>query len=228
MSANLVSWDIEATGLKADFAYLLCAAFKPLGGKPKLFSLRDYNTENIFKAEKALVKDVIDEMNKADVLISYFGTRYDHPFMNTKALEYGLEFPNPNPRIDVFFTAKSNLNLSRKSMQNVAYMANASHEKSPVEGKIWKAAMAGDVKAMRWIEKHNIADVQVLEDVYIRLRPLMRQHPRIAPKDLCRTCGSDKVQRRGYNVSRLLGPQYRIKCNKCGSWETRAVPASEQ
>lgn len=228
MTARIVSWDIEATGLKADFAYLLCAGFKVLGEKPKIISIGDYKGKNIFDNEKRLVKDVIAEMNKADVLVSYFGTRYDHPFMNAKALEYGLEFPNPTPRLDLFFTAKSNLAISRKSMQNVAYFSNASHEKSPVEGKIWKAAMAGDRDALAWIEAHNLADIEVLEDVYIKLRPLMRTHPRINGIENCRTCGSSKLQKRGTTVSVLRGPQYRIKCTNCGSWETRALPKNQE
>jgi uncharacterized protein YprB with RNaseH-like and TPR domain len=225
-TARLVAWDIECTGLKADFSYLLCAAFGVVGEKKvKLLSLKDYGDTNLFKNERDLVKDVIAEMGKADALVGYYTTGFDHPFINAKALEYGLDFPAPTPKIDLYYTAKSNLALSRKSMQNVAYFADVEHGKSPVEGRLWKAAMAGDLSALREVEKHNIADIEVLRDVYYRLRPLIRTHPYVTEdRENCRTCGGPVIFR-GPAISKLKGRQQKVQCKDCGSYETRPVAA---
>lgn len=222
--ARIIAWDIEATGLKADFAYLLSAAFVDVnGGSVKVMALDDYSG-SLFGNEKKLVTDVINEMNKADLLVSYFGTGYDHPFMNAKALEYNLPVPAPTPRADLFFTVKSNLAISRKSLLNVSYYIGLSEEKTAVEGRIWKAAMAGDQKAMAFIKEHNAADVRVLSEAYHKLRPLMRTHPRMAANsDSCRACGSLRLIHRGYVYTPMGKSRARVVCKDCGVWGTQEI-----
>jgi len=222
--ARIVAWDIEATGLKADFAYLLSASFGVVGEeKVTTYTLGDYDSENLFRNEKALVKDVLAEMAKADILISYYGTNYDHPFMNAKALEYNLPFAPPVPKIDLYYTVKSNFAISRKSLANFAYFAQLEATKTPVEGRIWKAAMAGDSKALKNIKDHNEADVDVLIEAYLKVRPLVRQHPRVGQTyAACKFCGG-KVISRGPAVTKYKGNQHRFQCKECKSWETRPV-----
>lgn len=226
MTAAITAFDIEATGLKADFAFLLCVAFGDVGKKKvELLSLSQYGDKNPLTYEEDLVNDVAKKMQDIDILLSYYGKGYDIPFLNSKMLEYQLP-PLPNtPHIDVYWTAKSNFSLSRKSMQNVAYFTRAAHEKSGVEGRLWKSAMAGDPKALRAIEVHNIADIHVLRDVYTELRPYVRTHPYVNRQDLgaCRFCGIAALQKRGLYVTHLRSDQQRVMCSNCGAWDKRAI-----
>lgn len=226
---KVVGYDIECSGLKADFAFLLCAAFGEPGKKVKLLSLSQFGDGNPLKYEKELVKAVAEELSKADLLVSYYGKGFDRPFLNAKMLEYDLP-PLPNiPEVDLYFTAKSNFAISRKSLANLAYYADIPNKKTYVEGKLWKAAQVGDRKALKEIEKHNIADVEVLLDVYEKLKPYVRTHPRVDGYDPCRFCGS-KVQSRGYAISALKGKRKRFQCTneKCLGWDIRPVPKNEQ
>lgn len=216
-----MSFDIESTGLKADFAFLLSAAFHVVGEpKVKLLSLSQYGKRgNPLVHEEELVRDVLEEMAEADILLTYFGTRFDIPFMNTKALEYRFPFPPPVPHIDLFYTVKSRLNLSRKSLQNVGYVMGLSHEKTPVEGKLWKAASAGNREALALIEAHNEADVRILSEAYEQLRPLIRTHPFVGSKEGCNRCG-EALQRRGKAYTQTLAQHYRYVC-RSGHWTTK-------
>src|SRR3990167_3691686 len=229
---KVITYDIEATGLKADFAFLLCAAFCDVDtAKTKLLSLSQYGKDNILGNEEKLVKDVAAEFNNADVLVSYYGKGFDRKFLNAKMLEYSLP-PLPNiPEVDLYYTAKSNLALSRKSLQNVAYYIKAENSKTPVEGRLWKAAQTGNLRALRAIEKHNIADVEVLRDVYLKLRPLVRQQPRLGGADI-NACpaghsveNGGKAQKRGIMYTTLQKPKQRLQCitrsesgDVCGAW----------
>ncbi len=217
---RIISFDIEATGLKADFAFLLSAAFADVNTREtKVIALDDFKGSNVFANEGRLTAAVIDEMNKADMLVTYFGTRYDKPFMNSKALEYGLAFPAPIPHVDLFYTVKSNLSLSRKSLQNVGYFAQLTTEKTPVEGRLWKAAQAGDLRALKMIKDHNAADVLILAEAYDRLRSLIRQHPRLREgTEQCRACGSNHLERRGYQYTSNGVKKARIQCKECHTW----------
>jgi uncharacterized protein YprB with RNaseH-like and TPR domain len=226
MTAKVTAFDIEATGLKADFAFLLTCSFGNVGEKKvTLFSLRQYGDGNPLQYEKQLVRDVRKHIMGLDVLLSYYGKGYDIPFLNSKMLEYGFD-PLPNlPHVDIYWTAKSNFSLSRKSMQNVAYFSQVSHEKSPVEGRLWKSAMAGNLRALREIEIHNIADIDVLRDVYLKLRPYVRSHPRVNGLLPCRFCGESRLQKRGISVTALKNNKQRVQCQNpsCGAWDNRPL-----
>jgi uncharacterized protein YprB with RNaseH-like and TPR domain len=223
--ARVVGWDIECSGLKADFAFLLCAAFGVVGEKKiRLISLRQFlkGDENPLLHERELVKAVAEEYAKADVLVGHYSTGFDRPFLAAKMLEYGLP-PLPNiPHIDTYYLSKK-LAISRKSLQNVAYYSGIKQTKSAVEGRLWKAAQAGNIKALKAIEHHNVVDVQVLNEVYLKLRPLMLTHPRVNGFGPCRACGQDRLQSRGAAISSLKGHQRRYQCAGCGAWETRAA-----
>lgn len=226
-NSRIVAYDIECTGLMADFGFLLCAAFGAIGEKKiKLLSLSQFGDGNPLKYEKALVKEVAKEFSKADILTSWFGKGFDRPFLNAKMLEYNLPVLPNIPEVDLYFTARANLKVSRKSLQNIAYYAQVENKKTPVEGRLWKAAQVGSRKALREIEKHNIADVDVLRDIYMRMRPLVRQHPRVNGTEPCKYCGSSKIQNRGWLVT-VLNPKRRVFCTDCGGWESRAVPRKD-
>lgn len=228
--AKILIFDIETTHLKADFGTMLSFGYKWLGDKyPTVLSIMDYKGwKNDPTDDSKLARDAYKILEQADMFVTYFGKGFDVKYLNAKMLEHGLPIIPNTAHVDLFYTVKANLALSRKSLGNVGYFLGLNAEKTPVEGRIWKKAMVGDQDSIRYVIEHNAADVDLLEEAYLKLRPLVRQHPRVSTIDECRACGSDKVQRRGYSVSVLRGPQYRIKCTECGHWETRAVPKAEQ
>jgi hypothetical protein len=79
--------------------------------------------------------------------------------------------------------------------------------------------MHGDEKSMNLLKNRAASDVRVTEDCYLKLRPLIRQHPRLlSGRANCRVCGSNHLQRRGQRISAdgLVHPQY--QCQGCGAW----------
>lgn len=211
--------------MKADFSFLLTTCFGVIGEKrTTLLSLSQFGDGNPLKYEKALLKAVAKEFAKADLLLSWYGKGFDRPYLNAKMLEYGLPVLPNIPEVDLYFTARSNLAVSRRSLQNVAYYCKVESQKTPVEGRLWKAAQVGDKKALRQIERHNIADVEVLREVYSKLRPLVRTHPRVAGLGPCRFCGGTTLQRRGRLVNTLRKEKQRVMCKTCGGWDQRDLP----
>ena len=221
--------DIETSHLKADFGTLLCIGHKLLDEKkthvPTIIDFPGSNPiddENITKEAHRVLMD-------SDVLVSYFGKGFDIKFLQAKFLEHGLPMIPNIPHVDLFYTVKSNLALSRKSLANVAWFLNLDNEKTPVDGKIWKMAMIGDKKAIKYVQEHCKSDVLILEEAYLKLRPLVRLHPRVGGSDLglCRSCGSTKLQSRGKHFTILANPKRRVQCTECGSWDLRAMEPAE-
>jgi uncharacterized protein YprB with RNaseH-like and TPR domain len=223
---RVLIWDLETTGLQADFGTILCVGYKWLGEKDvHIISLPDYKG---FRKDptndKPLVKDFLKIYNSADLTIAYNGVNFDRPYLLAKVMEHGLQVPPNVPMQDPYWTVRSNLRISRKSLANVTALLGLEKRKTPVEGKVWKRAMAGHADSIRYIVKHCRRDVEVLEETYLRLRPLMRTHHRLSD-DLgqCRYCTSDKLHSKGRQVTKLKGEARRVQCQKCGSWDTRSA-----
>ncbi len=221
---KILFFDIETTNLKADFGTVLCIGYKWLG-KPKVYvpEIREYESWDTDRTDDSgLVGDFLEVYEQADMVVSYFGKGFDCKYLNAKLLEYDLGVLPNTPHVDLFYTVKANLALSRKSLQNVAYHLNLSNEKTPVEGKIWKRAATGHGPSVKYIVDHCRADVLILEEAYLRLRPLVRLHPRVRGYEPCRVCGSDHLQSRGRALTTTKGARYRYQCQDCGAWESRA------
>lgn len=222
--AKILLWDIEATGLVADFSTILCIGWKWLHeDKVNLLTIDSYKEFEKDKTnDKPLIKDFLKIYNEADIQVTYNGTRYDVPMILSKTLEHGLEVPPNVPACDLYFTIKSNFKLSRKSLQNVGYYLDLSEEKTPVEGKIWRKAATGDKKSLQYIYTHCRQDVMVLQDLYLKVRPLIRRHPRVGKIQECASCGSTRLHRRGRALDTIAKKdRYRYQCQDCFHWSTR-------
>lgn len=221
-SAKILIWDIESSHLKADWGTVLCIGWKWYGEEAiQVPSMMDYKGWKVdVTDDRNLVTTFHEVMMQADMLVTYFGKGFDIKMMQSKFLEYNLPVLPNIPHVDLFYTVKSNMTLTRKSLDNTAHYLSLDNEKTYLNGKIWKRAMAGHVESMNYVIEHCRADVLVLEELYTKLRPLVRTHPRIAEYGSCNNCGSNKLQRRGYALTTTKGRRVRSQCQGCGAWHT--------
>jgi uncharacterized protein YprB with RNaseH-like and TPR domain len=228
--AKILLYDLETTNLKADFGTILCIGYKWYN-EDYIYcpSITDYagwkKDPSDCKKLLKLLTDFKKVWDTADIVVSYFGKGFDMKFLNAKTFEYDMEplrqFNGPS-HVDCFYTVKGTMALSRKSLQNVGYVGGFSAEKTPVEGKIWRRAATGHAPSIKYIIDHCYADIELLEEAYDRLKPYMKQHPRVSGYGPCRQCGSTKLEGRGYLVTQLKGKVQRIHCNNCGAWDQRS------
>jgi uncharacterized protein YprB with RNaseH-like and TPR domain len=183
--------DIEADGLKSDFSTMLSWSIKEKNGP----TVHDVVTKaELFAGEgdKRIVQSCIDEMNKYKILIGYYSTGYDIPFIRTKALHHGLLFPgyvNEDyekadgtissrgfPEIyhfDMYYVVKSKLCLSRKSLDNACDYLHIKG-KTPLDKDVWRRAKYGDPQALQLVVEHNIADCEILDELHEKLAPFAK------------------------------------------------------
>ena len=221
--ARILCWDIETTSLKSDFGFILAIGYKWIGEKrTHVLSIGDFTAKNFRARERALVKKFLAILNSADISVTHNGQRYDHPWINAKCVEYRLGFPKNIPQVDTLQIARKHLRtVSRKRLDTLSYYLGAHEEKTPVEGRIWIDAALGSSKALRYIIVHCRKDVEVLEEVYLLIRPLLAGHPRVQGFGPCRYCGSFDLIRRGFAYSSVRGPQIHLVCKTCGGGERR-------
>lgn len=157
--------------------------------------------------------------------VTWYGSRFDLPMVNSKLILFG-EPPLPHiPHIDGWKISKYKLKIHSNRLASVQEFLGLPTSKTPVKGGEWLKAMAGDRTALKYIVSHCKADVNVLEEAYLKLRPLINNHPRVGDKGTCYNCGSKQLQSRGPYVNRSQTPKVRIQCQGCGTWDTRRINA---
>lgn len=167
---NVAVFDLEMTNLKADFGVLICGCVQPYKGKLKTFQVSQIESD-----DSGLVAELVEELNQYTVLIAHNGVRFDRPFLNSRAVKWGLPVLNPAGKIyDPVLVARRKLNLSYNGLESIGRFLGCKHKKFETVGNLWlRAALDHDVDALDSIVKHCQADVVMLTEVAERLEPLI-------------------------------------------------------
>lgn len=214
-------FDLETSNLNANFGFILCAGWKFLGEKQVYCSkISDYK---LYKSDptndRELVKATAAALSEADLWVGHYASRFDVPYLNSRLLHHGLAPMPKTPLIDTWRVAKYGLRLNSNRLQTVCEFLGL-EDKTPIKGPHWVKAMAGNKSSLKYIVDHCIQDVLVLEQAYIKLRPLIPNHPNVNiitdVKDGCPTCGSRKLHKRGMTYTRVFKKQ-RYQCQECGT-----------
>jgi hypothetical protein len=229
---KILGFDIEASNLSADFGIMLCCGFKEVEkGKPWVLDILDFAKESdhgdLIKAEKRLLIAVSEELLKADVWLGHFACYYDLPFINTRLIYHNLPVLPPNfALIDTWRISKNRLKLRNNRLITISEFLGTKDEKNAIKPEQWLRALGGHRPSMDYIVEHCRRDVVVLEEAYLRLRPLVIDHPNrglLDGRGGCTVCGSDRLQKRGVHVTRTRKYQ-RYQCSSCGAWSKGTKP----
>lgn len=227
---NTIFWDIEASNLAADFGIILCVGMKSSEkGKIVVPSLLDYPVKDgdLFKAEKELLTHVSNELLKGDMWVTHFGTHYDIPFLNARLLFHHLPVLPPNyAHVDTWKVSRNRLKLSNNRLKTIQNFFGTEDQKNEIKPGMWIRALGGHAPSMRYIVDHCRRDVAVLEEAYTILRPLVLDHPNhglVSGSGGCGVCGSKKMQKRGFHITRTRRYQ-RLQCQECGHWSRDVKP----
>lgn len=163
-------FDIEVDNLNADFGTVLSWAIKPKGEEPVYDFITKKDLKHSDKPDVRVVSSFIEEMRKYDILIGYFSSNFDMPYMRAKALHYGLDFPEYGDLYhwDLYYTVKSKLKISRKSLDAACDYLNI-EGKTPIDKDVWRRAKYADKEAVAEVVDHNLGDVIITEALHDKL-----------------------------------------------------------
>jgi uncharacterized protein YprB with RNaseH-like and TPR domain len=166
--------DIETTGFEANYQFVLSWVIKV---NNKIFSAcinkKDID-DRIF--DKRILKELVEVIEKeTDVLVGYYSSRFDIPFIRTRCLMNEIEFPGFGEKkgIDLYYSVKFKMKLNRNSLE-AATKALGIKGKNHVDNDLWFLARLGDKKAMQYVLSHNIADVKITEKLFYKLQKYCR------------------------------------------------------
>lgn len=166
--------DIESDGLKADFSTMLTWCIKQKDGDVDV----DFITkEDLFDGtyDRKIVESCVETLRGYSIIVTYNGTNFDIPYLRSKCLHYGIEFPSYAElyHFDLYFLVKSKLNLSRKSLANVCDYLGI-EGKTDIDKEIWRRAKYGDPEAIQGVLSHNIPDCEILEKLHNKIESFQK------------------------------------------------------
>lgn len=169
--------DIES-GLHADFDYVFSYCIKKKNGKilGRVLTPKEIKT---YIFDRDLLKQFVRDIRQFDRVVVYWGKdrRHDLPFLRTRAVTYGIDFPlyQEVKITDVYDIIKSKFKLSHNRLQNACEQFDIPCKTHPIKPKVWQTAKAGHPQSLRYIYDHNKEDVISLELLYDKVMPYVRQ-----------------------------------------------------
>ena len=217
-------WDIETTDFKANFGHMLMWAGKFVG-EDRVYSSRIDNTKGYGKTPLSMINDfeivsqLRDMVESAGAIVHHYGDRFDLPFLNTRCLEWGILPPAKPTTIDTWRVARQNLAMTSNRLGVLAESFGGDNQKGGLSKNQWKLAHHGDKDVLDAMMEYCIQDVKATEAIYLRMRPLIWNHPIMHGNRnelLCPACGSAKTSGNG---TRRTKHQivYRQRCRDCGT-----------
>jgi uncharacterized protein YprB with RNaseH-like and TPR domain len=170
-------FDIETTGLDAvGSGTLLCVVIKPLERRHIVFRADEMRCTP--GHEKKLVQAANEELAKYDLLVGHYITRFDLPWLRSRALFFGLPEPARPFVYDTcaafgrlgYKTVPNHFGRPSRNLGHVADFFGIEQEKTGIYPREWWQSVWGDVKtrkkAMDDIVNHCIKDVRMNERAY--------------------------------------------------------------
>lgn len=206
---------IPHTGIIKDW-YILCAAWKWLGEKK-------VHTAVITEVgdDKQVVQELRDAIAEADIIVHHNGDKFDIKKLKARMVFHGIE-PFAMPAcIDTLKVAKKEFNFTSNRLDYLG-RALGCGGKIPNTSGMWDEIARDNISCLPKMVKYNKRDVTLLEEVYLKFRPYMTNHPNLnvfvkPSEEKCPNCGSQNIQKRGFSRTRTTIRQ-RIQCQDCGAW----------
>lgn len=160
--------DIESSNLKANIGIMLSWSMKIKDGDV----IHDYITREEAidrdKQDRRIVESLMQALKDVDMVVTYYGTGFDIPFIRTRALYWDIENTLEYGDLlhyDLYYTARSKMKLHSNRLAVVTEFLGI-EGKSRIPPEIWSHARLGYADAIEYVVEHCDEDVIILEEAY--------------------------------------------------------------
>jgi hypothetical protein len=167
---------------------------------------------------EGMLRRTRDMLNEADGVVGFNHANFDMKKLDGQFALLGLDPPQPPTNIDIFKTARQ-MGFPSSKLDYIAQAFGIGKKVKHPGMEMWRDVLSGCPKARRRMTKYCAGDVRLTEEVYYRLRPYIKNHPRLRGRqgDTCPNCGVGTLTSQGEKASRYFITQS-LKCNHCAAW----------
>lgn len=171
--------------------------------------------------DKRIVESLWEVMDAADIIVGHYSSKFDEPLANSRFVIHGLKPLSPHKTIDTKMVASKYFKMHSNKLDAIADLFGLPG-KIDTTFELWKGCMEGDAQSLADMETYNRQDVIVLENVYIRLLPYIKNHPNISlynnsTETCCTRCGSPDLELLDKKYYTTVSAFVTYRCNECGS-----------
>lgn len=200
--------------------FMLCWSAKWLN-KDTMYSEVLTPEEAYNEDDSRIVKKLWTIINEADIVVAHNGNSFDVPKMNTRFILCGLPPAKPYKQIDTKVIAAKQFSFSSNKLDDLATYFGIPN-KDETDFGLWVRCLKGEEKALLYMQKYNKKDVEILEQIYLKLRPWANNHPNLglyieSNNMVCPHCGSsDLLPDNSYSYTSVS--KFKVmRCNSCGA-----------
>jgi len=135
------------------------------------------------QCDKKMLKKFIKELEKADLVCTHNGKKFDTPWLRTRAMYHDLDFPHLLKEVDTYKLAKKYLNLPSYSLKNVCDYYGLEAKKDAGGINTWvDVVYHKSQEALDHLLYYGDGDIYSLESLYNKLRPYIAPEFQFAVK----------------------------------------------
>lgn len=176
-----------------------------------------------------LVVNLIEAIEKADILVGYNSKKFDIKYLNTRAFYYGIPPLSTTKHIDLYEQVKKSFKFPSNSMGNVSKYIGLEGKLETEGWSLWRKCMEHwntEVceQALTDMLTYNKQDIEATRDLHKRMQGWLKQAPNIGAmtnvkSDVntlrCIKCGSDDVVALNKLTYTNVKGWEMYRCNKC-------------
>jgi hypothetical protein len=190
-------------------------------GDDTMYSGRLTGQEAMNEDDVRIVEELWHILSLADVVIAHNGRKFDIPNIQTRFILHGFPPASNFKQIDTLAVAQSQFGFTHNGLDALAKLFG-------IPGKIgtsfdlWKRCLLGDDKALLEMETYNRHDVEMLEEIYLIMRPYIKGHPNYnlytdSVEAVCPHCGGTHLKFDGYYYFTQTCKYKNFRCLDCGA-----------
>lgn len=192
---------------------ILSVAYKWLGEKVQVEACDT-------QSEKKLLLKLHSLLDQAEIVIAHNGDAFDIKKINARFMVHKIPPPSPYRTIDTKKVAKRVAAFDSNSLNNLGVDLDEGEKVKHRGFDMWEGCMSGNKRDWADMKKYNMQDVVLLEKIYLRLRPWIRNHPNMnvySDRDGCPNCHNAVCVKRGFSFTNT-GRFQRYKCLNCKTY----------
>lgn len=221
IAAVWTMFEANAIWIEHDTHLLCFAARWGHEKRTRTWALPDYRGyKRDRRNDKALCKDLFKLLDQADIVVAHNGDAFDIKKINSRLIVNGIGVPSTYKSFDTLKAARKAFKFDSNKLDNLGRYLGEGRKIPNTGAALWRGCVNGDEKSWRIMRRYNAQDVDLLVNVYERIKPWASTHPDMRVYDGrpgCPKCRSTDVQRRGFAVTAVHRYE-RLQCRACGGW----------
>jgi len=206
-------WKTNVIATEQDW-YLLCFSWRWLGedktGFVSIYQNPDFTADS--PDDRLVCEQLATLFDQADCTVAHNGDKFDKRKANARFLYWGIDPPSPYQTVDTKKEAQRYFANYSNSLNELGRLLGIGEKAEHRGFQLWRDCMRGDPQAWQDMESYNVQDIELLEQLYLRLLPWIG-HPGSGggvnlalwqpSEEICPKCGGTVLIRRGTHRTRF-------------------------